>query len=877
MSFDKSVLIPCPILHPSIVEFENPMSYLSRPDIAKLGAEYGIVKLVPPQGWKPPFLLSPMFKFHTRLQKLSDLGLTTRSRTFFKNNINRFLKMRNKRPLRLYFLVKDNVEHDQLHQEQAADPNKKKTSIKVYYYDLYVAIDKLGGSGKMTEDDWAAINVQFGVPRSSRQVEEEYNANIKAYALFLANNNIKKYNFNSEVPNENAAETKMGMKRRKRQKKHQEQTGPNGHHDINGEDVDAENEDSEEEKSDNCLICSKNDNPSETLLCDNCDKPYHMSCLEPKLNTVPSGSWFCDKCLIGTGEYGFKEDVDLKYTLPEFYDMCQEFDKEFQEEYNNGQPLTVDIIEQKFWEFVGQEKSDMEVKYGADIHNLTPGEISGFPMSNTPGLPLHELIYQLYVNHPFNLTKLPFSQGSLMKFINTSISGMTIPWIYIGSLLSTFCWHVEDHYTLSINYCHFGATKKWYGIPSSQAGQFEKLMKDSAPDLFQRQPDLLHQLVTLLSPTTLVENGIRCVYADQQPNEFIITYPKVYHSGFNCGFNFNEAVNFTIEPWLEFGEQAILDYKEIKKENVFNHYQLLENILRKFLNEARESQFESKNSNKLKKEFVVKCLNSFEKFYVNQLNNIWDLNQKRYQIQYKLRDFRKRDFVEEQNGLFKDENDEKNDPEQLCDGCKTHLAYQYFSVPNKDQQFTIKKHKLEDKEKEREKDKENDSYLPTPRSSPQERTTVKEESEEIDQIKDSVSSRRMTLITGDGESESVSEQTKLSEEEEFKRLISSAKKSSSSKEGSPEEDQDAAAAASNQKKRRRSTRIQKQEQTEIMSLGSSKKVLQMVHEKLQLQLCADCIGVYNKDLPIGTVLIYEHNPEEIQKLIHTVKREIMKM
>lgn len=105
MLFDKSLLTPCPVLTPNVMEFEDPMSYLSRPDISKLGAEYGIVKVIPPQGWKPPFLLSPSFKFHTRLQKLSDLGLTTRSRAFFRNNINRFLKMRNKRPIRLFFQV----------------------------------------------------------------------------------------------------------------------------------------------------------------------------------------------------------------------------------------------------------------------------------------------------------------------------------------------------------------------------------------------------------------------------------------------------------------------------------------------------------------------------------------------------------------------------------------------------------------------------------------------------------------------------------------------------------------------------------------------------------------------------------------------------
>ena len=128
--------------------------------------------------------------------------------------------------------------------------------------------------------------------------------------------------------------------------------------------------------------------------------------------------------------------------------MCQDFDAKFIRDYNQNNPLSVDDIERKFWSFVDAEKSDLEVKYGADIHNLRPGEVSGFPMADTPSLDTTDPAIQYYINHPWNLNKLPFSNGSLLNFINTSISGMTIPWIYIGSLLSTFCWHVEDHYTI---------------------------------------------------------------------------------------------------------------------------------------------------------------------------------------------------------------------------------------------------------------------------------------------------------------------------------------------------------------------------------------------------------------------------------------------
>ena len=33
-------------------------------------------------------------------------------------------------------------------------------------------------------------------------------------------------------------------------------------------------------------------------------------------------------------------------------------------------------------------------------------------------------------------------------------AGVMMPWLYVGSCLSAFCWHVEDHALYSINYLH---------------------------------------------------------------------------------------------------------------------------------------------------------------------------------------------------------------------------------------------------------------------------------------------------------------------------------------------------------------------------------------------------------------------------------------
>jgi [histone H3]-trimethyl-L-lysine4 demethylase len=75
-------------------------------------------------------------------------------------------------------------------------------------------------------------------------------------------------------------------------------------------------------------------------------------------------------------------------------------------------------------------------------------------------------------------------------------------------IFSCFCWHVEDHWSYSINYLHWGEIKTWYGVSAHDAEKFEQVWKKSANDLFETTPDLLHHLVTFMNPDFLCKNGI---------------------------------------------------------------------------------------------------------------------------------------------------------------------------------------------------------------------------------------------------------------------------------------------------------------------------------------------------------------------------------
>lgn len=46
----------------------------------------------------------------------------------------------------------------------------------------------------------------------------------------------------------------------------------------------------------NCEECGSGEDEGELLLCDKCDKGFHMGCVRPVVARVPIGSWVCPTC-----------------------------------------------------------------------------------------------------------------------------------------------------------------------------------------------------------------------------------------------------------------------------------------------------------------------------------------------------------------------------------------------------------------------------------------------------------------------------------------------------------------------------------------------------------------------------------------------------
>ena len=60
----------------------------------------------------------------------------------------------------------------------------------------------------------------------------------------------------------------------------------------------------------------------------------------------------------------------------------------------------------------------------------------------------------------------------------------------------------------TVNYNHWGAPKRWYGIPSAAAHAFEDVFRTAMPEQFERHPDLLFHLTAMLSPRTLLDHQV---------------------------------------------------------------------------------------------------------------------------------------------------------------------------------------------------------------------------------------------------------------------------------------------------------------------------------------------------------------------------------
>ncbi|WWC98925.1 hypothetical protein V866_005819 [Kwoniella sp. B9012] len=154
---------------------------------------------------------------------------------------------------------------------------------------------------------------------------------------------------------------------------------------------------------------------------------------------------------------------------------------------------------------------------------------------------------------PWNVAHLP---NLLNRWDLRHLPGVNSPYLYFGMWGASFAWHVEDMDLFSINYIHFGAPKYWYAVPQLQAEKFERVLQGYFPEESRHCDQYLRHKAFAVSPHRLANDGVRVNMLAHQQGEFVITYPRGYHAGFNLGFNCAESVNFALDSWVELGRRA---------------------------------------------------------------------------------------------------------------------------------------------------------------------------------------------------------------------------------------------------------------------------------------------------------------------------------
>uniref|UniRef100_A0A8C1N1C4 [histone H3]-trimethyl-L-lysine(4) demethylase n=1 Tax=Cyprinus carpio TaxID=7962 RepID=A0A8C1N1C4_CYPCA len=577
----------CPVFEPSWEEFADPLGYIAK--IRPIAEKSGICKIRPPPDWQPPFVVEvDNFRFTPRIQRLNELEAETRVKLNYLDRIAKFweiqgssLKIPNieRRILDLFSLAKIVTEEGgfeavckerrwaRVAQKLGYPPGKNIGSLLRSHYERIVYPFELFQSG-------ASLPPCKPRPYDSEEVDREYKPHSIPLRQSVPPSKMSSYGRRANRLKPEPEPTEEDIEKNPELKKLQiygagpkmmglglvprDKTRKKGLCLQFGFDLiwffisdepctkmtmRLRRNLSNPQFVDSfvCRMCGRGDEDEKLLLCDGCDDNYHTFCLIPPLTDSPKGNWRCPKCVAECKKpaeaFGF-EQATREYTLQSFGEMADTFKADY---FNMPVHMVpTELVEKEFWRLVSSIEEDVTVEYGADIHSKEFG--SGFPVNNGKRHLSDE--EEEYARSGWNLNVMPVLEQSVLCHINADISGMKVPWLYVGMVFSAFCWHIEDHWSYSINYLHWGEPKTWYGVPSSAAEKLEEVMKKLTPELFEFQPDLLHQLVTIMNPNILMTHGVPVVRTNQCAGEFVITFPRAYHSGFNQGYNFAEAVNF---------------------------------------------------------------------------------------------------------------------------------------------------------------------------------------------------------------------------------------------------------------------------------------------------------------------------------------------
>ncbi|KAM4070045.1 hypothetical protein ACB094_12G135500 [Castanea mollissima] len=301
---------------------------------------------------------------------------------------------------------------------------------------------------------------------------------------------------------------------------------------------------------------------------------------------------------------GFESEPGPEFTLETFKRCADDFkhqyfcseekvtgsDKNSTEFQNQWEP-SVENIEGEYRRIVENPTEEIEVLFGENLDTGVFG--SGFPrVSNS----VETSRYPKYLESGWNLNNISRLPGSFLSFESWETSGIIVPQLRIGMCFSSLHWKTEEHHLYLLRYMHLGAPRISYCIPRSYNVKFEAAVKKYFPDLLVEQHELGNSLVKEVFISRLKSEGIPVYRCIQYPREFVLILPGAYHSGFDCGFNCVEAVNFAPLDWLPFGQNAVELYREQRRKTSISFDKLLLGAAREAVKAQWEFSLQSNNT-----------------------------------------------------------------------------------------------------------------------------------------------------------------------------------------------------------------------------------------------------------------------------------------
>eukprot|EP00201_Polytomella_parva_P019578 CAMPEP_0175044216 /NCGR_PEP_ID=MMETSP0052_2-20121109/3671_1 /TAXON_ID=51329 ORGANISM="Polytomella parva, Strain SAG 63-3" /NCGR_SAMPLE_ID=MMETSP0052_2 /ASSEMBLY_ACC=CAM_ASM_000194 /LENGTH=585 /DNA_ID=CAMNT_0016307465 /DNA_START=405 /DNA_END=2159 /DNA_ORIENTATION=- len=365
-----------------------------------------------------------------------------------------------------------------------------------------------------------------------------------------------------------------------------------------------------------CELCQGGHHEDKILLCDRCDRGFHIFCLSPPLTSIPEGDWVCPTCRRPVAEKcAFRMGQDMSYS--EFEKYANGFKRSYLGWRAKGKEATLEDVESEFWRLVEDADDNVEVLGSQDLDSriygssfplpsfLAPSSTSSShpsfifpttftstssaavplqssPSQPTPRVPLPPHLVKLSPPPPppprdygfsrWNLWNLPRQSGFYSSLLRHTLSpsdaadasnrpaaysNVLSPTLSVHMMFSSTCWAINDHCLYTLDFLHPGGeARKWYGVPARSIQRFERVFHNALQEQTTSIPDLIFQQMTMLSPRLLRAGHVPVYGITQNPGEYVVVFPAAYRAVLATGLAISESAVAAPPDWIRFSRAA---------------------------------------------------------------------------------------------------------------------------------------------------------------------------------------------------------------------------------------------------------------------------------------------------------------------------------